>query len=242
VLAVAIVAVPVALAAWFWSSPRFALADVQITTGERVPDAWVRERMGPFLDRNLLLLPLERVQRRLKQHPWVASISLRKEPPGRLHIRIEERQVVALLRRDGELLYVDNAGNPITPFMPDGKEVDLVILSQRDEEAEAGLALEFLQELKDAEVPWLAGLSEIRALGQKDFKVFTTNLPFPLLLRGGTVEYKARRLETLLPQIVARYGSGVEVDLRFARRIIVQPGPRMVNTQKSGVPLRIGVS
>lgn len=241
-MAVVIVILPVVVAAWLLGSPRFALGEVQVSTGERVNKAWVEERMGPFHGRNLLLLPLEQIQERLRRHPWVATVSLRKEPPSRLHVRIEERREVALLRRGSALLYLDTAGSAITPFEPTGEAVDLVLISQRSEDDDPAAALAFLRELEAAEVPWIEGLSEIRMLGQKDFKIFTTKLPFPLLVRGGTVENKARRLETLLPQIVARYGSGVEVDLRFARRIIVQPGPRVVDTPTFGASPRSGVS
>ena len=87
---------------------------------------------------------------------------------------------------------------------------------------------------------WHRGLSEIDILGRQDFKIFTTDLPFPLLVRGGTVEHKARRLKTLLPQIVDRYGPEAQVDLRFARRIIVQPGHR--EGRAMNPTLRDGVS
>ena len=47
--------------------------------------------------------------------------------------------------------------------------------------------------------------------------------PFPLLVRAGTLAGRIRQLESLVPQIVARYGAVAAVDLRFPLRIIVQP-------------------
>jgi hypothetical protein len=238
--AVALVALPVLLVGWFVESPRFAFQESRITTGERVPTAWVESRLWTFEGRNLLLLPLDEVEAALGDHPWVERVALRKELPSRLHVEVKERQEVALLRGEKGFVYLDSKGREIAPFEPGDKEVDLVLVSRRSPQIDPAPALELLAELEGSGIPWYRGLSEIDILGRQDFKIFTTDLPFPLLVRGGTVEHKARRLKMLLPQIVERYGSGSQVDLRFARRIIVQPGHREGGATASA--LRDGVS
>ncbi len=84
-------------------------------------------------------------------------------------------------------------------------------------------AIQLADEITELDPPWRAGLSEIVILGEKDFQIFTTSLPFSLLVRVGTLKEKVRRLEELLPQIVDHYDHAGAIDLRFARRIIVQP-------------------
>lgn len=94
----------------------------------------------------------------------------------------------------------------------------------RDAELVAALAV--ARELAAAQEIWFAGLSEVAILGARDFRLITGELPFPLLVHAGTLTRRVRPLEALIPQILARYGTVAAVDLRFARRIIVQPFAR----------------
>jgi len=222
-LAFVIVGTPAAVATWFLTSPRFALREVSIATGERVTEEWVRQSLRPYAGDNLLQLPLDEVARTLEQHPWVASVDARKELPAKLAVNVVERREVALLRDGRELHYLDAGGRRIAPFEPVEGNADLPIVTVGAAGAPPGAATALLVELEGAVPEWYGGLSEIEILGDEDFRIFTTAVPFPLLVRTGTLEEKARQLEEVLPQILARYGSLAAIDLRFARRIIVQP-------------------
>lgn len=222
-LAVGLVGAPVAAALWLLSSPRFALREMSITTGDRVSETWVRETLAPFAGRNLLRLELASITALVGAHPWVAGVDLRKEPPAHLRVEIRERRAAALLRRPDGLVYLDERGRPIAPFEPGQGPADLVLVTGDGARADPSAALELHREIEAFAPPWLAGLSEIEILGEKDFRLFSSDLPFALLVRAGGLAAKARRLEELLPGIVARHGPIREVDLRFDRRIIVQP-------------------
>ncbi|MCG8455211.1 MAG: hypothetical protein MI919_02950, partial [Holophagales bacterium] len=95
-------------------------------------------------------------------------------------------------------------------------------------------AVSLLQEIRQTGAPWTAGLDQVEILSTRDFRVHTKDLPFPLLVRAGTVESRSRRLEQLLPWI-SELGRLRAVDLRFARRIIVEPaGPEAPPAPASG--------
>lgn len=226
--ALALVGLPVGLVLWLLVSPQLALAEVQAQEGERVSSEWIRGALEPELGHNLLLLPLQRAEQRLAVHPWVRSVALRKRLPGTLVVRIQERRAAALVRDGQGLAYLDRAGEAIAPFDPRLGLSDLPVVSR----SEAGVenlrhALDMIDEIEAARPDWAAGLSEVEVLGEADFRVFTESLPFPLLVKTGDFESKARRLEVLLPQIIERYGSVAALDLRFERRIILQPSARL---------------
>ncbi len=246
-VALLVVGLPAALAAWLMISPRFAVRELAVDTGERVSESWIREALAPVVGENLPLLPLARAERLLRRHPWVRGADLRKDLPARLRVRVTERRAVALLRTDGELHYLDTEGLPIAELDPRAQVADLPLISvadgglatasspvaEGDRAATLRSAVRLLSEIDDVEPSWAAGLSEVEILGEEDFRVHTAKLSFPVLVRAGTLHLKARRLEALLPQIVERYGAAAAIDLRFARRIIVQPsvetgaGPRL---------------
>lgn len=241
-LALGIVGSPVALVVWLMTSPQFAFEEIHISTGERVSERWLQAALEPYRGRNLLRLPLAALQRRLRDgHPWVEGVDLRKNLPQRLELVVIERQAVAILRHAEGLFYLDGEGRVIAPVdvvygsaTPQDTGRVLVSLSEAATSAgdgvdealdrkEARAAIALYREIEAAQASWFPGISEIRVLGDEDFEVFSTDLPFSLLVRAGTVEYKARRFEELQSQIVERFGAPRAVDLRFARRIIVQP-------------------
>ncbi len=267
--ALMLAAVPTAAVAWLMVSPRFAVRELAVVTGGRVPEVWVREALAPMVGVNLPRLPLAQAEQILRDHPWVQGADLRKDLPARLAVRVAERQAVALLRATGGLYYVDARGARIAAFDPvaqraadlplisvteaiaSGRELgnvtclpnsgtepaeaeDLLRLppsgtllrlppSRGTEAAVLRCAVQLLSEIDDVEPSWATGLSEVEILSDEDFRIHTSALPFPVLVRIGTLHQRVRRLEELLPHIVEHFGAVAAVDLRFARRIIVKP-------------------
>ena len=225
--AAALVAAPVALALWVATSPRFHLHRLEVAGTPRVPEAWVEKALRPLVERHLLWLSLAAVERRLTVHPWVATVEMRKQLPDRLHVEIVERRPAALLRRDGELFYLDSEGEIIAPFesnRPEDGEADLLVLSAASGARVAPLdALDLAAELARVERAWAEGLAQVEFLGEGGFRLDTATLPFPLLVEAGTVAASGRHLRRLLPDILRRYDRVAAVDLRFDRRIVIQP-------------------
>jgi POTRA domain, FtsQ-type len=232
--ALALVGGPAGLALWALASPRFALAEVAVTGSQRVPAAWVRSQLTPLLGRNLLRLPLAEVDRALVGHPWIAAVEVAKRLPDGLAVAVVERRPAALVLERGELWYADAAGSPIAAV--GGEETGALVLVTRAAEAPEGpagalttgpgdvpLALRLADELAASEPEWAAGLTWVEALSDDDARLHTAAVPFPLLVSAGRIAPPALRLAALLPELVRRYGRLAAVDLRFSRRIVVQP-------------------
>ena len=143
---------------------------------------------------------------------------------------------MALLSRDGELLYADARGEAIAPvelgdlggpghlgdLRGEARGLLLVSFPERLPDGVAR-ALEVAGELGRVNPDWAAHLGRIEVLGEEDFRLETAALPFPILVRSGDVAAKAKRLEALLPELARRYPAIESVDLRFSRRIVIEP-------------------
>lgn len=222
-LAAILVGVPLGVGWWVANSPTFRLSEVQIGGTSRVTTAEVATALAPLRGHHLLRLSLDDVERRLSRNPWIAGATLRKELPDRIVVEVHERQPAALLRRDGDLYYVDTGGFVIAPYDPSGP-VDLVLLSAVEgAPVNVDKALEVAAALGRGVPEWGAGLSEVEILGFEDFRLYTANLPYPLLVRVDRVEEQVRKLQEILPQIESRYSEVTAVDLRFSRQIVFQP-------------------
>lgn len=228
--ALLLVALPGALAAWVLTSPRFDLREVVVEGGsERVPVDWVASALAPYDGENLVRLPLADLAAELQRNPWIDQVELRKELPGRLRVAVSERKPEAFLFNAGTLHYADAEGRPIVPVGTPEEARQAGLLEVRFAQAVPGGgggvagALEVAAELGRVRPDWAAALKRIEVLGEEDFRLHTGALRFPLLVTRGQVGPKIRRLEELLPELERRYPAIAAVDLRFSRRIVVQP-------------------
>ena len=266
-LALCIVGLPTALGVWVSTSPLFALAEVMVEPAQagsasgpaagRVGDAWVLATLQPYRGANLPWLSLAELEGKLRRHPWVAAVAVRKELPSRLCVRVWEKRAVAIYRHDGGplgsfasevdhdagglaagLYYLDARGHAIARYASDLGGDDLVVISGRGPSGDLRVAVEMAREIELVAPGWAPGLSEVEMLSDKDFRVWTSDLDFPLLVRAGTLASGSRRLEALLPQIAARFDRLGAVDLRFSRRIILQPGRGTALASLSGTAER----
>jgi len=226
--AVGVVLLPLGVGAWVLTSHRFALADVVVEGGtQRVKPEWVRQALAPYRGANLLRLPLAEAAAVLQKNPWVQSVELQKELPGRLRVALTERRPVALLRSGEGLVYADPDGRPIMQVdsVPEAHKAGLLeVFFSHPVPGGMESALEVAGELGRVRPDWSAALTRIDVLGEEDFRLHTDALPFSLVVTRGEVGPKARRLEELLPELERRYPAIDSVDLRFSRRIVVQPG------------------
>ncbi len=227
--ALLLVALPGGLAAWVLTSPFFQLREVVVTgSSQRVPADWVAGTLAPLEGENLVRLPLADVTAQLRRNPWIDTVELRKELPGLLKVEVSERRPVALLFSEGRLVYADTAGRPIVPVASPEEARHAGLLEVRFSHPVSGgggvaSALAVAAELGRVRPDWAGALTRIEVLGEEDFRLHTGALRFPLLVTRGQVGPKIRRLEELLPELERRYPSIAAVDLRFSRRIVVQP-------------------
>lgn len=222
--ALVVVGLPLGLVAWVLTSPRFALRTVDFDGGTRVSRGFVQNALAPLVGGNLVSLPIAQVRTLLRAHPWIAGVEVRKQLPDRLLVRVVERVPAALLRAGDGLWYLDGRGERIAPFAPTDGAVDLLLVSSSsDVEVDPARALEVERELAVARPEWAEKLSEIEVLGDEDFRLYTAALPFPVLVKAGTLAERGRSLAEFLPEIERRYPQVLAVDLRFERRIVIQP-------------------
>ncbi|HEY3568313.1 MAG TPA: FtsQ-type POTRA domain-containing protein [Thermoanaerobaculia bacterium] len=234
--AVGLVALPSGVVAWVLTAPMFQLREVDVRpvkgtpTGRVSPDQ-VRQILAPLQGKNLVRLSLAEAAARVQSNPWIASVEIAKELPNRLRVRIAERKPIALLLAGRDLVYADADGRAIAPVatpaeLEAARKQGLLVVSFTRDPYPNGMAaaLKVAAELGRVEPNWAAKLAQIEVLGEEDFRLRTDALPFPLVVKEGEVEPKVQRLVTLLPELSRRYPRIEAVDLRFSRRIVVQPG------------------
>jgi cell division septal protein FtsQ len=134
---------------------------------------------------NLLAVKPALVEHSLESHPWIARATVTRKWPHRLHLRIQEREPVALVQL-GELYYVDQRGNLFKPLSP-GDPHDFPVITGLKQEyfAQGNGALReplaqvfgLVELLKKAQPPLnLENISEVHVDRERGFTLYANGL------------------------------------------------------------------
>jgi cell division septal protein FtsQ len=222
--ALLLVGSPAALLAWVLTSPEFALREISVETGERVDEVWAQQALSGLVGSSMFELSAPEIEWLLTDHPWIKNVSVRKRLPDQLHVEIEERQPVALLRREGALEFIDTEGEAFTRFDPTAGSTDLLLLSGTTDPAALLAAMDTARRFTELEPEWGGELSEVEVLNERDFRFYTAALPFPLVVSSDRLEKTLPELRTHLRSMREHLAGVGAIDLRFDRFIVVQPG------------------
>jgi cell division septal protein FtsQ len=92
---------------FLYSSSRFALREIKVAGGKKLPSAVVIKRAALPLATNLLRIDTRAVEERLLGEPWIKAVAVRRELPSTLRIEITEQEPAALVAL--ESLYLCDA-------------------------------------------------------------------------------------------------------------------------------------
>ena len=222
-------AVVAAAVQWLLTSPRFAVAVVEVQGTSRLSPAEVREAAAISPGENLFRLNAEEVVARLRQLGPVKRAEVIRSFPNRVTLVVEER-VPFTLAQAGRLYWLDEDGvslgpepRAVTPRLP-------VITGIRPEETRSGgaaaedarAAVSLIRSMLRTGSPLTREISEIHMSGADGPVLYTVD---GVEVRLGTADWEDRlgRLEGVLAQIRS-LGEPMEyVDLRFRGQVVFKP-------------------
>lgn len=116
-------------------SPRLQVRRIDTTGNHRTSDKEVLAYAGAQEGVAIMRLDLDAMALRLRQHPWIAKATIRRQLPDRLHIHIHEHQPVLLVSL-GEL-YLANAQGQLFKRFEAQDKVDVPVVTGIDREGAA---------------------------------------------------------------------------------------------------------
>lgn len=236
---VALVMVPAAFVWWVLASPQLRVGevnDVIVGATGRVDALWVEKRLEPLLGRHVLGVHFAELERLLADHPWIDTVEMRKELPGRLEIEIREKRPAAVSRTATGAVYLDASGRAIaslTDLEVASEPADLVVVkglshglteprvedATRDEviaERAIQLAAQW-SSLRPGET-----VSKVEVLNPRTFRLHCDSLPFAVLVGDGRLDLPLARFDSVAKLVTENHPGVESVDLRFDRQIVFQ--------------------
>ena len=157
---------------------------------------------------------LGRLERRVRQHPQVSEVRIRRRLPGTLVIQVTENLPIALVPGANGFRAVDPSGRAL-PIDPSRVNVDLPILATRDT-----ALLRLLADVRAAAPALFERISEVRRLEKNELLVRLTTVPVRAM-----ADLSASRLAETVPveeDLARRQARVAELDLRFRDQVIAR--------------------
>ncbi len=188
----------------------------------------IRARLADMAEVNLLELDLDLLAERIREEPWVADCAVRRVLPDGLHVRVNEREPVALTRVDESLQVVDKTGRIVGPASADLQgRLPILTGSEHVPEEERAAVLRrgvtALAALHGSASKWTQTVREIDLSRVDRIAVMTKESEPRLLLDPERVDRNLAHYLALRDEIEDRVGSVEYVDLRWSDRIAVMP-------------------
>ena len=216
--------------AYVLDHPYFAVREVRVLGVERLEGADVVVMSG--LDPHTVIWRIDpaRIEERVRRHPWVKEVKVRRELPARLVFTVEEWIPAGIAAMD-RLYYVDEDG-VLFKALDEGDSVDFpFITGLRSAELrprEPGVRKKLSQALAFARTVerTTLGLSEVRFQPGGGIVLYPVSYPVPFHVGWGDWDRKLARLRWFVQEFRGQQARFKAVDVSFRGQVIARPRGR----------------
>lgn len=217
---------------WVLTSPRLAVASIDVQGASRVPVESIVAMAGIAPGTNLLRIDPAAVVARLESMPQIRRADIIRAFPNHVTIMVEERRPFTLVHA-GRLHWLDEEAHvlgeereAVTPPVPviSGLPEEELVSARGTSGPKARAAMTLVRALLRSGSALTAEISEID-MSRRDGPVLYTVDGIEVRLGNEQWEERLARLEGVLAQLASRAGGGVTaVDLRFRDQVVLQNG------------------
>ena len=200
----------------------FPLREVVCYGNLRLSEAELKSMAGLSSGEGLFTISTRGISAKLLKSPWIKNVSVRREFPHSVLIRLDESSPFAILEMKGHSFLIDETGKMLEemkgaiPFLP------VITADPFGDRQNFMEALHLARVLKDKKVATERGRVEIMA-GEGPESISMVLDRVLIKIGQGDYEQKLSRLFELEGEIKKRAIAVDYVDLRFANRVVVKP-------------------
>ncbi|MCQ2444537.1 MAG: FtsQ-type POTRA domain-containing protein [Mailhella sp.] len=167
--------------------------------------------------RNSLLVNIHDLEKKLMNDPWISSISVRRELPGRFVIKVEEREPRFCARKNGVLYYVNGKGELISPVTKTNfTSLPILEIGPGGEES-LPLVADFLEAFGYAGFPFDASqISWIKVSAGSGFELYWESRHLRLCIGAENWKANLKMMATVVTDIEKRRESYSVTEIRAA--------------------------
>lgn len=208
----------------------FDVEKIRVEQQAKVTEGEILEASDIQLGDSLFDLELYLIGRKIEEHPWIAKAEVARSFPNQVVIRVEEREVRAIVDLD-YLYYLDGSGT-VFKMLESGDVLNYPVITgigrefllNQPEKAKESLelALHLMTQLETRALFNLDDISEIHFDHQEGLILHTRIGGVPIRMGNGGFSEKLNRLERIFADLEPRLLALKYIDLNVTDRVIVK--------------------
>jgi cell division protein FtsQ len=201
----------------------FPVREILFSGNMHITEAELNTLAGVRPGEGLLTVSGRDVSSRLLQSPWIRTVSIRKDLPDRLMIRVSEATPFAILDRKGQAFLIDEKGRLLEKIHGDSVPFLPIISADPERMHESFIeAIRLAAVIKERKIATERNRVEIIANVKAPEELSLVVDSVVIKIGRGDYEQKLERLFALEDEIRKRMVTVDYVDLRFANRVVVK--------------------
>lgn len=216
----------------------FLVTGVHFEGCGRITKNELLELSGVDLSMNILAMSGREVEEKISRHDWVEEVSVERQWPNQVIIKVQEKKPVAMANIDGEYFYIDRSGHPFAKIAGTD-DLDYPVVSgmeasdwrEGEKLAFLGEALTFIGRAGHKQNTTLPqqNISEIHVEADGNMILFLASRPFPIYLGKGSIGDQYGSLVKVLSRL---YQENKFASISYIR-MDYQPGKVLVGLAES---------
>lgn len=198
------------------------LKQIAFVGNKHLTDEELKALCGVNMRESLVTISNNKIIRQLLKSPWVKSVSLRKEFPGKLSVTIKEAEPFALLDMNKHLFLIDENGSLLEELKGDAIPFLPIITGDLFKEKEGFSEALNLVKLMDAK-GFPSERDHIGITAHKPHELSVEMDGIVVKIGAGRHEEKLEKLIRLEEDIKSMHIPVDYIDLRFENKAIVKP-------------------
>ncbi|MEW6088246.1 MAG: FtsQ-type POTRA domain-containing protein [bacterium] len=163
-------------------APYFNVKNIVVTGNNAVSKDDIIKSAGISQGQNIFKLNLVKIQYKIKENPLFDKVYVKRSPPGRIEIQVEERKPVAFFNLKGDFYLVSENGiifkklsSVIYENLPIITNINLknIILGSETNSVNLNTGLKIIKDIKDIQPDFLDYVSEINAGDVNEIIIYT---------------------------------------------------------------------
>lgn len=201
----------------------FNVSQIEVQSDWPLAANQVKKWLQPLEGKSLILVSPDKVIADLQKRPWVDEVTLKKEYPSALRIRISSKRAVATSLIKGQLFFLDNVGNPIDNVTPEiSRSLDLPLFANDSEGSDWDVA-DVLEEIKamNEKSQGRFKVSQVVLGVYPQFKTYFANPEIEVIWNIENWTDQFENLQRLLSSPPSQIGQLQRINLVFPKKAIV---------------------
>lgn len=203
------------------------LRDIEVEGNRYLSDEELRKPLEPLIGRNIWSVDVDSLAAAMEEQPRVKRARVSRDVRGKLRVIVEERTPVLLLVTPEGLVEVDEEGVWLPPI-PGRVTRDLVLVTGMDRGGREGVrqAISLIEALRRRAPQLEHRLSEIDLSAAPHLVAYTVEDLIRIDFAPDDFDRQADRLAVVLANLETEPVPARRIDLRFGKRVFVQPGAK----------------